>query len=873
MEFGSKARGEELIVFDLMTDAVLGSFLKSPLVKRAYGIWRLRQALEAWESAGGAVYIEHRLTGRIRFRIRRLRENESLARHLEKEMEALVGVTMVQASPLTGSLLVHFKELPESSVSQHLSEILTPQKASDNWTLPSDLDAFHITVVNEGVGWLRFHAPLITYLGEKRERLRELLEAQAGVTRVVLHVPTSTILLSYDSVEMESKQVTDSLPHWLLAAVSRVEYQSTNGGQLSPSVERNLSVRSSQEKLVDIILSGLTLAMSSWSRSKGYRIPTGPARMLTAPAITSLVLGMPVFKNGFSGVKKGRINADTLTTVAIASSILLGKDLSALVVLLLADIGEMVTTYSAERTREAITTMLSVGEPYVWRVDSNGVESRVPLEEVVCGDHLVVHIGEKISVDGVVISGEASVDQASITGEFMPMLKSTEDSVFAGTVVTRGRLVVRADAVGDSTAVARIIHLVEEASQRRAPIQLFADKFSAQLVPLSFLMAGLVYLITRDLNRALNLLIIDYSCGVRLSTATAFSSSIFNCARQGILIKGGSSLEVLSGIDTLVLDKTGTVTEGRPTVASVVPCRSDGQPQMTEKEVLVWAASAEQHAPHPLAEAVMSYVQERQWSIPQLNSEEIVVAHGVQAIAEGREVLVGSRRFLDEKNVVMGKAGEIAAQMYQDGQSVLYVSVDRMLVGLIGVRDPVRQDMKKALNRLRRLSIDDLILLTGDVETSAEQVATQLTVDRFEANVLPEDKADMVRSLQAKGVMVAMVGEGVNDAPALACADVGIVMGSRGTDLAIETADVTLAGDDPMKIPDLLQVSRQTMNTVRQNFGVVIGLNTLAIILGATGMITPMTSAVIHNLTTVGVVLNSTRLLVYRPQWPEYRMR
>ncbi len=418
--------------------------------------------------------------------------------------------------------------------------------------------------------------------------------------------------------------------------------------------------------------------------------------------------------------------------------------------------------------------------------------------------------------------------------------------------------------MGDSTAVARIIHMVEEASQRKAPIQHFADKFSQQLVPLSFAMAALVYLVTRDFNRALNLFIIDYSCGVRLSTATAFSSSIYNSASQGILIKGGSYLEILANIDTLILDKTGTVTEGKPEVAEVIPFSSNGKGRLTEKEVLVWAASAEQHAPHPLADAVMRFVEERGWEVPELNSEEIVVAQGVQAVAAGQEVLVGSQRFLEEKGVSVEAASFQVERMNRDGQSVLYVALDRSLIGLIGVVDPVREDMKKALNRVRRLSIDDVILLTGDVPASAEQIANRLTVDRFHANVMPEDKAEMVRKLQARGVHVAMVGEGVNDAPALACADVGIVIGSRGTDLAIETADITLAGDDPMKIPALLQVARQTMNIVRQNFAVVIGLNTVAILLGAVGSITPMTSAVIHTMTTVGVVLNSTRLLFYQ---------
>jgi cation-transporting P-type ATPase C len=360
------------------------------------------------------------------------------------------------------------------------------------------------------------------------------------------------------------------------------------------------------------------------------------------------------------------------------------------------------------------------------------------------------------------------------------------------------------------------------------------------------------------------MLIIDYSCGVRLSTATAFSGSVFNSARQGILVKGSSYLEMLNDIDTLILDKTGTVTQGKPTVVEIQPARTDGV--AAAKEVLVWAAAAEQHTTHPLADAVMSYVNTQGWDVPKLESEEIVVAHGVEAKSDGHDILVGSRRFLGEKGISLDDMLPQAERMIHDGQNVLYIALDGSLIGLIGVKDPLREDMKKALNRLRRLAIDDVILLTGDIEYSAEMIANRLAVDQYQANVLPEDKADMVRRLQAKGIQVAMVGDGVNDAPALAHADIGIAMGARGTDIAIETADVTIAGDDPLRIPALIQISRQTMNIVRQNFAVAVGVNTLGIVLGALGYITPMAAAVLHNMTTVGVVINSTRLLFYKPK-------
>lgn len=734
------------------------------------------------------------------------------------------------------------------------------QKAWNMWRLRADIAAWEksngtpFEVRHRLPGRVRWGVrTLLGKEGLARELELELARV-AGVTRVQANHITGSLLVEFHPEREEP--------------IARKAQELAGIGPPPPppvAKERSMYEASSAQKLTDIVLTSVALALTSWSRRAGWTAaPTLLGRLFTGPALTALMVGQPIFRTGLQSLARGKVGADTLSTVAIMTSLLAGKDLSALVILLLADVGEMVTAYSAERTREAIASMLSVGEPYVWKVGPHGSETRVPLDEIVAGDTITVHLGEKISVDGLVTSGEASVDQASLTGEFLPLHVQAGDRVYAGTVVTRGRLEVRAELVGDKTAVARIIHMVEDASQRRAPIQNFADKFSQQLVPLSFVMALAVWTITRDVNRALNMLIIDYSCGVRLSTATAFSSSVFNAARQGILVKGGNYLEVLSDIDTLILDKTGTVTEGRPKVVEIHAT----DPTCSEMDVLVCAATAEQHAPHPLADAVTAYVKDRGWPIPPLEQEEIVVSHGVEARSRGQHILVGSRRFLLEHAVHLEPHLAQANRMLRDGFNVLYVARDRELIGLIGVEDPLREDMKKSLNRLRRLAIDDVILLTGDVEASAEQIATRLTVDRYRANVMPEDKAEMVRSLQAKGVHVAMVGEGVNDAPALAQADIGIAMGQRGTALAIETADITIAGDDPLKIPVLIMISRNTMNIVRQNFAVAVGLNTLAMVLGALGYIKPMAAAVLHNLTTVGVVINSTRLLVYKPRWP-----
>jgi cation-transporting P-type ATPase C len=895
----------------LVIGAVAAFLLKNPNFRQAVGIWRLRQAVQAWESQRNQqIVVRHRMPGRLRLGVGALVGDQQLAAQLEDELNQLDGVRQAQACAPTSSLLIEYDstKIDEATLTSQLFDIIALRGHSSNIGVSADPSLFQVTVIHSLPGRARLQVPIINYLDTYQPFVVQFFEGQDGIEEVRLNPFTATALVYFDeerislegvlnllatSLDMVRDMLCPIIPQAAQGNPSPVARTNRTTVMSSPGVvatgprfarsprwnpypgpptrprtvqERSMHEESSQEKLVDVLVSAITLGLTLLRRRGGWAAPAfGPRRFLTAPALTSLTVGIPIFRNGLSALMQGTVNADTLSTVAIFASLLSGKDLSALIIILLADIGEMVTAYSAERTREAIATMLSVGEPYVWQVQSDGSEVKVPLERVQAGDAIAVRTGEKISVDGVVIDGAASVDQASITGEFMPMQKDNGQEVFAGTIVKRGRLVVRAEKVGDATAVARIIHMVEEASQRKAPIQNFADRFSQQLVPISFLMAGLVYLITRNLNRALNMLIIDYSCGVRLSTATAFSGSVFNAARQGILVKGSSYLEMLNDIDTLILDKTGTVTEGKPLVVEVQPARSDGV--AAEKEVLVWAAAAEQHTTHPLADAVMSYVNAQGWQVPRLESEEIVVAHGVEAKSDGRAILVGSRRFLDEKGVSLDATMlSLVERMIHDGQNVLYVALDGDLIGLIGVKDPLREDVKKALNRLRRLAIDDVILLTGDIEFSAEKIANRLAVDQFQANVLPEDKADMVRRLQAKGVQVAMVGDGVNDAPALAHADIGIAMGARGTDIAIETADVTIAGDDPLKIPALIQISQQTMNIVRQNFAVAVGVNTLGIVLGALGYITPMAAAVLHNMTTVGVVINSTRLLFYKPK-------
>jgi cation-transporting P-type ATPase C len=511
------------------------------------------------------------------------------------------------------------------------------------------------------------------------------------------------------------------------------------------------------------------------------------------------------------------------------------------------------------RTRKAIRDMLSVGEAVVWRLRDDDTEERVELNELSVGDRIAVRTGEKISVDGTVETGEAAVDQASITGEFMPLAKAANDDVYAGTIVKSGRIVVRARQVGDQTAVARIVHLVEEATHHKADVQGIADRVSAMLIPVNFLLAGVVYLVTRKASRALNMLIIDYSCGIRLSTATAFSAAICTAARNGILIKGSNYLEQLADADTLILDKTGTVTEGRPVVTSVIP--ADGR--VSGRELLQLAAAAEESSTHPLAVAVVDKVRRSGLPVPAHTNTHVITARGVETQVADRQIRVGSRRFMEERGLDVRPMVESVQRLARSGESIVYVADEQGLLGILGVQDSLRENMKKTINRLRHMGIDDIILLTGDVEQHAEIVATRMSMDRFEAELLPDDKAEVVLKLQSHGTRVVMVGDGINDAPALAYADVGIAMGGTRTDIAMEAADITVTGDDPLMIPAVVHLANKTMQTVRQNFVTAIAVNSLGIVLSALGVLPVFWGAVLHNSCTVAVVLNSSRLLLH----------
>ncbi|AHC14104.1 Lead, cadmium, zinc and mercury transporting ATPase, Copper-translocating P-type ATPase [Salinispira pacifica] len=708
-------------------------------------------------------------------------------------------------------------------------------------------------------GRVRIHCKALAYLDQELSEVTQALKNINGINTVAITALTTNLLINYDEKTLTIYEITDHVSSIISKFAIKVYKEDRLRKNREQVSERNLNEESPQDILKRIIISGVALIFS-WFK-KGKTGAPGPENLLSRftniQSITSLSLSGPILKNGLiSLIKDGRPNADTLSSTAIIASIVTGRATSALIIILLAEIAEFLTAYSMDRTRKAIKTLLEVGEDYVWRLTEDGTQVRVPIEELNVGDSIVVHTGEKISVDGHITEGSAVIDQSAITGEYMPVKRKKGEAVFSGTVLRSGTITVQAERCGDETAVARIIKLVEEASHRKATIQAFADKFSAQFIIVNFLLALIVYMTTRSSTRALNMLIIDYSCGVRLSTATALTASIASSARQGVLIKGSNYIEQLATVDTVVMDKTGTVTEGKPAVTTVYPSHS----AIDNKQILELAAAVEETSSHPLAHAILNRAKKERLSIPPHDKAETIMARGIKAVVRGQTIAVGSKRFMEDLKIDLHNVLTTVNRVAARGESVVYIARGSELVGILGIQDNLKDNVKKSVNRLRQIGIDDIILLTGDVEQQAEAIADKITADRYHAEILPEDKSEVVLQLQSLGYPVIMVGDGINDAPALAYADVGIAMGSTRTDVAMEAADITITKDNPLLIPATIKMSKKTMAIIKQNFGIAIGVNTLGLIMGSMGILPVFWGAVLHNTTTIAVVANSARM-------------
>lgn len=559
--------------------------------------------------------------------------------------------------------------------------------------------------------------------------------------------------------------------------------------------------------------------------------------------------GFPIFRNVVRAALKGRILSHTLMTVGAIAALSVGEWSAAAIVVLFMRIGDYIEHFTTESARRAVKELAAMA-PQTARVERDGVEQEVPIDEVKFGETVIVRPGERIPVDGEVLAGHATVDQAAITGESMPVEVAKGSRVFAATIVRSGSLRVKTIRIGADTTFGRVIQMVEEAEARRADVQRLADRFSAYYLPIVAGIAALTFLIIRNPLSTAAVLVVACSCSFALATPVAMLASIGAGARRGLLIKGGKYLETLARADIVLVDKTGTLTLGQPQITDVIPLND-----MPVSELLTLAASAERYSEHPLAEAVRSAARGR--GLPLLEPEdfEAIPGLGVRARINGRSVAVGNRRWIP-----VAEPLPVVERLEAEGKTPLFVALDGKPVAVLAAADTLRPEVPAALAELRALGVRRIELLTGDNERTAAALAEKLGVP-YRAHLLPEDKMEIVKAYQAEGHAVVMIGDGVNDAPALAQADVGIAMGAAGSDIAIEAAHIALMREDWRLIPEVFRIAHRTMGVVRMNLAFTAVYNLVGLTLAALGLLPPTLAAAAQSLPDLGILANSARLL------------
>ncbi|WP_417508394.1 heavy metal translocating P-type ATPase [Microbacterium sp.] len=572
----------------------------------------------------------------------------------------------------------------------------------------------------------------------------------------------------------------------------------------------------------------------------------------------AVVAGYGILLKALRALRVKFISIDLLVSIAAIGAIVIGNFWEAAAVTFLFSVGHALEAGTMNKTRAALAALVAVA-PDRAVVLRDGDQVEIPAAQVRMGETVLVKNGTKVPVDGEVISGTGAIDEASITGESMPVEKTTADQVYAGTVSCGGFLQVRATGIGADTTLARIIHRVEEAQDAKAKTQAFIDRFSTWYTPAVMVLALAAGLITGDVVLALTLLVIGCPGALVISIPVAIVAGIGRSARNGILIKGGEYLETSAKISAVALDKTGTLTEGRPQLTDIVVL----DPALTRADVLQWAAAAEAGSEHPLARPMLDTARAEgvaPTGIP--GSVTPVIGKGIVSDVDGRQVLIGNAALLAEYGIIDVARSEAAAdELAAAGRTPMIVALDDAVIGVLAVADAIRADASEMVRRLHASGVKKVVMLTGDTRLVADAVAQATGIDEVHSALLPEDKLDAVAKLQREGHTVAMVGDGVNDAPALATADIGVAMGAAGSAVAVETADIALMGDNLLKLPEAIQLARRTVNVMRQNIAIALITVVLLLIGVFTGGVTMALGMLVHEGSVLVVILNAMRLL------------
>ena len=694
------------------------------------------------------------------------------------------------------------------------------------------------TILHEGKGRIRVHVEKVRMTLHRADVLEAYLNRNDAIVHAAVYERTGDVVITYTGKRSAA-----------VAILAGYKFDVPENDALVTSADSRKLNREYQDKMFNLV-AGRCL------------------RKLFLPA--PIAAAYTVFRSiGFiwKGVRcalSRKLEVEVLDALSIGVSILRGDYGTAGSVMFLLNLGSLLEEWTRKKSLDDLARSMALNVDKVW-VRSQGTEVLVPLTKVRSGDEVVVRSGNMIPLDGTVLEGEAMVNQAALTGESMPVRKAEGSTLYAGTVVEEGECVFIAKAEGGSNRYDKIVSMIEESEKLKSSTENRALALADRLVPWCLGATGVTYLLTRNVTRAISCLMVDFSCALKLSMPLAVLSAMRECGSYHITVKGGKYLEALSKADTIVFDKTGTLTRATPQVVEVVPFSG-----CDEREVLQLAACLEEHFPHSMANAVVRAARERGISHEEMHSEvEYIVAHGIASRVSGERVVIGSHHFVfeDEKCTVPAAEQEKFDTLKPE-YSHLYMAASGQLVGVICIADPLRPEAAQVLNSLRALGIQNTVMMTGDSERTAAAIAKQVGVDHFFAEVLPEDKANFVQQAKAEGHTVVMIGDGINDSPALSAADIGIAINS-GAAIAREIADVTIKADSLEELVALKAIANAMQKRVHANYRFVLSFNSALILLGALGILQPASSAMLHNLSTIGISLKSMTNLLPESKTPQ----
>lgn len=667
---------------------------------------------------------------------------------------------------------------------------------------------------------------------EEADKADAYLKSIGGIDDVKVYERTSDLIIYYSFDRSE-----------LIEILAQFSFENDEVKNIEVVGNARLVQREYEEKLI------MTIALR-YFRKIFYPLPLRIA--------LAYIKSVKYILKALKSLAKGKLNVSVLDAVAIMVSLIRGDFETASSVMFLLKIGEILEEWTHKKSVSDLANTMSLGVEKVWLKDKNGDEVLVSTKEINVGDKIVLRTSNMIPLDGVVVDGGITVNQAAITGESMAVNKTVDSHVYAGTVVESGECTVKVTQINGQGRYDRIVKMIEDSEKLKSSLESKASNLADKLVPFSLFGTILTYAITQNVTKALSILMVDYSCALKLTMPVAVLSAINECSNYDATVKGGKYLEALSKANVIVFDKTGTLTNAQPKVADIITFGNNDKAEM-----LRLAACLEEHFPHSVANAVVNEAKARGLDHAEQHSKvEYIVAHGISSIVDNEKVVIGSYHFVfeDEKCTVAENETEKFNSVPNE-YSHLYMAINRKLVAVICIEDPIKANVKQTLDNLRKCGIDKIVMMTGDSERTARAVAEKLGIDEYYAEVMPEDKAMFIEKMQTDGNSVIMVGDGINDSPALSKADVGIAI-SSGAAIAREIADITVSSNDLNSLVTLKKISNLLMSRIRSNYRSIMSFNTALIVLGIVGIIPPTTSAFLHNTSTLAFTLKSMTKLM-----------